>query len=804
MNIFLKNIILVFILITLSNNSLKAQNVLLGKVMDAQNEDAPFVNVLLLMPIDSSLVQGTITSDTGNFELSNIAIGNYLLSISYMGYQTIYKSIEVNSTQNLGVFVLEEQSEMLGEVTVNAKKVLVHRKIDRLVFDVENSMKSSKGDALEVLRVTPGVRVQNDRISMIGKQSLSVMINDKIIQIPEEEVADFLKSIASEDIKSIEVITLPPAKYEAAGNSGLVNIQLKKAKINSWNVLLKAAYLQRMYASESFGGSFNFNKNKLSIASSFNYFAGIFHQEQDDYAYFPDALWYTASPFNSDMSRKNGRLDISYQIHPKWTMGAQYLYNKVTHLATDNAYMPVIDYDTDEIIRYLQSESRTDADPTIRSVNFNNEIALDTLGKKVLLNLDYFDYDRSDIKSYSGISITENPFLQQYYAGININEQSIDNKSASIDLTYPTSWANVELGGKISKSESFNIIEAFNSGVVDEPVMDLPTVENNFTYIENIQAAYVSLNKKINNQWETKLGLRMETTQTETLLSESSTSLTNDYLKLFPTFYLSYKSSDYSTFNFGYSKRIQRPLFFQLNPNTFFVNPFQTIDGNPFLQPAFIDNFELTHNYKSLSSKIYYSYEDNLFAQVPLADANTNDIRFTNENYINRKRIGISESFTFSPFDWWKSSNSADINYVVSDFTLAEAHEEQKGINARFSTNNDFTLNTQKTFFFNLYYWYSPAGQEGIFDTKTRSALSLSLQSLLLDKKLNITLQGNDVFKTNAERISTTVNDVFQDARYYYDSQSVRLSASYKFGNNNIRAKRHRTGNAEERGRTGN
>ena len=373
-----------------------------------------------------------------------------------------------------------------------------------------------------------------------------------------------------------------------------------------------------------------------------------------------------------------------------------------------------------------------------------------------------------------------------------------------MDIEYPLEWIDLSFGGKISNSKSLNDIVFFNSGLVDNPVINLPLSQNDFEYKEDIQALYISANKKFNDKWSLQIGLRMEATQTDSKSDNLNLSTKNDYTKFFPTFYLSYDATENSNFSFNYSKRIERPSFFELNPNIYFSNPFQSIEGNAFLQPAYIDNFELTNTFKNFVTKLYYSYEDNLFSQVPLADATTNIIRFTNENFINTNRIGISENYTFDKISWWSSNNSLDINYSKSKFNLEEEQEDQEGVNATISTYNDFNLNADKTLLMGVNYWYSFPGVDGIFDTKSASSLSLSLQYLLLNKDLNITLRGNDLFKTSAERTTTTVNGVFQTARYYYDSRSFQLSVSYKFGNKNISAKRHATGNEDEKGRTGN
>ncbi|MEM9687559.1 MAG: outer membrane beta-barrel protein, partial [Bacteroidota bacterium] len=167
------------------------------------------------------------------------------------------------------------------------------------------------------------------------------------------------------------------------------------------------------------------------------------------------------------------------------------------------------------------------------------------------------------------------------------------------------------------------------------------------------------------------------------------------------------------------------------------------------------------------------------------------------------QRFGIAESYVFDKVNWWTSSNSVDVNYTISKFDIPQEEEDQKGFNAIISTNNDFILNADKTLLLHLGYWYSFDGIDDIFDIKAMSSLSLSLQLLLLNKNLNITLAGTDIFRGENDVFALTVNGVYQEGRYYYDSRSFRLSVSYRFGNKNLKARAHKTGNQRERGRSG-
>ncbi len=369
-----KNLLIVLVLLsTTLSAQMKITRKITGKVVTSINSPVDFAEIILITK-DSVAIKSELTNEKGDFMLE-AQRGWYKLQIRQTKKILFSKNIELNDDLDLGIITVDNVNQ-LESVTVVSKKKLVERKVDRLVFNVENSINASGGDALDALSVTPGVRVQNDKITIIGKSTLAVMIDDKIVQLTEEELSNYLKSIPSDAIKSIEVITTPPAKYEAAGNSGLVNIILKKAKKDSWNALIGSTYIQRKYAEGSVMGNFNYNKNKLSISSAVNYNDGAKYVNQDDYAYFSDGLWYTISPFKAKYTRRNGKISLDYQISPKWTIGSQFLINKNSRLTTDSPYLPVLDYDSGQIIRYLKSDGKIDQKPSIKSLNFYNEVSV--------------------------------------------------------------------------------------------------------------------------------------------------------------------------------------------------------------------------------------------------------------------------------------------------------------------------------------------------------------------------------------------------------------------------------------------
>lgn len=794
---------IIFISLILLSISMNAQNnaKITGKVITASNIPVAATEVIVIT-LDSTVIKSEITDEKGLF-LLDVPFGSYKLQIRDSGKIVASKKVDLNSDLDVGDIIISKSYE-LETVVVGGKKKLIERKIDRLVFNVENSINATGGDAFEALKVTPGIKVQNDLISMIGKSTFAVMIDERILNLAGEDLTNYLKAIPSDGIKSIEIITNPPAKYEAAGNSGLVNIILKKAKRDSWNALFGATYLQRKYSDGSLMGNFNYNKDDLSVSVLGNYKNGAQYINRDDYSYFTDGLWHSNSPIKVDYKRMNLKVGVDYQISKKWTIGSQVLINNNKPVGTDSPSTIVSDYTTGNIIQSLKSNGETVRSPDIISVNLYNEFKIDTIGKKITLNFDYFNFNNIDNRNYAGISVIENPKSTSYFAGINRNNQNINNISGKIDIDIPLEWAKLGFGGKISNSETSNDISAFNSGLVSDPVSDMPLGLNEFNYTENVQAVYVSGNKKINEHWESQVGLRMESTQTKSYTESLDLLVKNNYIKFFPTAYLSYAPNDNSTYTIGYSRRIDRPRFSDLNPNIWYTNIFQTMEGNPFLQPAFIDNTEFTYTYKKLESKFYFSNEKNLFSPIAVPNADTNIISSTIENYVDTKRYGVAENYVFDKFKWWTSNNSIDVNYAISHSKLASTVREQKGFNSRISTSNDFILNANKTVLFNLSYWYSFPGIDGIYNNKSMSSFSLAVQYLLMNRDLKISLRADDIFRNEVQYINSTVNQIYQESRYYFDRQSFQLAVSYKFGNKKIRGIQRETGNQDEKNRTGN
>jgi outer membrane receptor protein involved in Fe transport len=768
-------------------------------VVNQNNKPIELAEVLLVNK-DSITIKNEFTKPSGAFSLA-IEKGDYVLQLRQLGKIMYKQAITVIDNLDLGTITITESKQQLEEVTVTSKKKLIERKVDRLVFNVENSISASGGNALDALTITPSVKVLNEKISLVGKSDVQIMIDGRMLQLSDSDLSNYLKSLSANDIKKIEVITTPPAKYDASGNSGIVNIILKNAKKNSWNASINANYTQKTYASESINGSLNYKKDKLSFYASLNGRDATKLNIDNNKIFYSNESWSQNNPRKVNDLSLSERLGLDYDINKRWTSGFQYMGSLSKSNINENSLSTITNNVTQQVNYFIGSKANTIGKPKLNSINWHTIFSLDTIGKKISVDLNYFDYKNKNNRDYNGNQLFNNGDItpNSYFAAINSNNQNITNYSGKLDFELPTKLLKLDFGGKISKSITNNDI-AFYNNETGNPIIDA-TQTNIFEYNENIQAVYITGNKKLGAKWESQIGLRLETTQTNGFSKNLNQTNTNNYTKLFPTAYLVYTPNDNNNFSINYSRRIERPNYQQLNPFKMYDSPYIFTEGNPFLQPSFSDNFELLYTYKKLENKFYVSNVTNGFEQIGIVESNTNITRYFVDNFLATQNYGISENYTFNKLKWWTCSISLDMNYIIAKSNLAITQKKNDGYNTYLSFNNDVILNKNKTFLFNSFYWYNFPGAFGIYKNTAYSSLSLTLKYLLLNKDLQLSLSGNDIFSGQRSTYTSYINNIRQEFRNYYDSRSFSISLLYKFGNKKISVKPREFGNEEEKNR---
>ncbi len=787
-------VLVLLVLPLISYSQLKLE----GTVKDNNNESVAYANIVVYDQ-SGKLLTGIITNEEGTFSL-NLTLGVYKIEVSYIGFKTLNTEVDLIEDLKLDDIKLELAEYKLAEVTLTGRKRLFTRKPDRLVFNVENNISASGGDALDALQVSPGLIVADEGISMIGKSSMRVFINDKPIQLSGEELTGFLSSIPADDIKSVEIITNPPAKYEAEGNSGIINIIYKKGRLNSWSNSTSGSYTQSVFSYYRVSNNFKYQKGKTDLLFSLSGTVGDYLIEQSLDIDYDDLRSFNTLEQQIKRDDISARLLFDYKISEKSTLGFQYL---------GMLGNPDMDYisGSSNINNGGVTESFTfgdglnDRSNSNHSLNVHYIVKLDTLGRKISVDLDYFNSDFGTDNTLESTEFVGNQSGNLIFSNLVESSQKITNYSARVDVDHPLKFMNFSYGGRLSLTKTDNVTDNFNT-ITGSQVFD-PQLSNNFKFEEINQALYLSASKSLGKKVSVKAGLRMENTLTEGVSVKLNQTNTNDYFKLFPTFYLSYEKNDNNTFSINYGKRINRPSFRELDPARIYFTNINYVEGNPFLNPSFIDNYELSYDYKGmLGMTLYLSREDDGFGQVPILNNNVEDQIFNNQNFFTQYTYGGSGYFYFNKLKWFESQNVLYITQSESDFFANNVElTEQNGLRVHLGTYNTFMLNQSKTLRAQINFWHNTPYKSNLYDYSSNSKLDFVLRYSMLKNKLQLSAGVYDILNTRQRTFTSfingikSVNDKWASYRYF------RLSLVYNTGNKKIKVKERDFGNEEEKER---
>jgi outer membrane receptor protein involved in Fe transport len=750
--------------------------------------------------LQGKIIDGTTTKQDGSFEI-NLKKGTYKITISLLGFSEYEKEISIEKETDLGIIILKETTTNLGEVVIQTKKKTIEQKIDRVVYNVENNISVTGGDALTAINTAPGVVVHNNVINILGKGASRVMIDGRMIELSGEELNSYLKSISANDIKSIEVISNPPAKYEANGTGGIINIILKKGMRDSWKNATTISYDQNKYGIYTLRNSFFYNKNKFRFALSGNGRIGNTNNTEDLNIYYPTGLWELRDVSKQKENSISGRFSLDYDVSDKTTIGFQYL---------NESYNP--DMNSNTVISIFNNSNSIDS--ILINKGFNNKYSgsqtynahliskLDSIGRKVSVDVDYFTYDSKFDKNFTAKSyLPDGTYQNTNQAARNNSNQNIDNFSLKADFEHPIQAVNLSYGGKVSFVKSNSDVFYYNT-ISGSEVLD-PNQSNVFEYKENNQAVYLNGNKKINDKFSVQLGFRLENTQTNGYSATLDQEVKNDYLKLFPSLYLDYQLNDNHGFNFTYGKRINRPGFGLLNPFRSYTNSNSYSEGNPFLRPSFSNNFDFTYSFKkNLRTNIFFNKTINGYGVVFTSNPEINTQIVTRENYFDESSFGIGESYSAEVTNWFETQTSVYLLGSKTSFISNINAVPSNSAQVYFTTENSFSLS--ETTKLQLEYFYSSPFKKGLYEIGYMAGLNIAIRQSFMKNNLQLTFLVNDIFNTSyLKDYKSIVNGVVQVYSQNESNRFVRLSATYNFGNKKIKVQERDFGNKEEKKRTG-
>lgn len=754
-----------------------------------------------ILNLEGKIIDGTTSKQDGTFEV-NLKKGIYKIGISLLGFSDFEKEISIEKVTDLGIIVLKENATKLGEVVIQSKKKTIEQKTDRLVYNLENNVTTVGGDALSAINTAPGVVVQNNTINILGKGTSRVMIDGRMIELVGEELNNFLKSISASDIKNIEIISNPPAKYDAEGTGGLINIIMKKGVRDSWKNTTTVSYDQNKFGIVTVRDNFFYNKNKFKFSASINGKSGYLNATDDLKMYFPDGLSHMYSKTKVKNENLSGKLALDYDLSERTTIGFQYLNDR--NNPDFRSDIRIDNYNTQNKLDYVTlNNSFTDKGSKNQTYNAHLITKLDSLKRKLSVDVDYFNYSSKFDRNFIANNYTPDmTFVDVNQSGQNISNQDIDNWSFKADMEHPFQALNLSYGAKMSFTNSISDVFYYNtiSGI---PELDL-NQSNRFKYTENNQAVYINGDKKIGKKWNFQMGFRLENTQTNGFSETMNQETVNNYLKLFPTVYASYKKNENNTFSLNYGKRINRPRFDLLNPFKVYINSNSYSEGNPFLRPSFSDNFEFAHSYKEiLRTSVFVNVVTNGYGVLFTANPETNTQVVTRENYFKNLNYGIGESYSANFTKWWSSENSLYFLGAKTDFIKDFNATPSNSLQVDFSTNNTFVLG--KTSKLQIDFSYSTPFNSGLYEMGYTSSFDIGFKQDLFNKTMQVAFLANDIFNMSyLKDFTSVVNGVKQ---VYNENQSyrfVRLSLVYNFGNKKINIKERAFGNQDEKKRTGN
>ncbi|MCX2477127.1 outer membrane beta-barrel family protein [Pedobacter sp. MC2016-05] len=786
-------------------------NKITGKIVDEKEAALPFAIIRVMNFADTSVVKSVSSNQDGDYEITLLKSGSYLLSVSIVGYKSL-KTDRILLTADLKMpnIKLEGLTKQLKEVSISGKKPFIEHQIDKTVLNVENSITSTGGTALDVLEKAPGVQIdrQSEQIKLNNKSGVLIMIDGKTNFLSGADVTALLSNMSAEQISTIELITNPSSKYDAAGNAGIINIKLKRNKAYGTNGTI----------------SFNGGQGLMPNSPTDLYRAGVnlnLNHRQGKWNVFGNGAMARKSNFNNtflnrttlanglassltqNFDRKNkglgfqGKLGTDYYASEKTVFGVMLDANTVKTKLTNfsNTNINAMQNGISTLSAILQDAYSTSPASNL-TANFNIKHDFDKNGKSLTFDMDYSGFSNEKEEIFLANYLNANGNSDNKTTLRNTTDAKINVYAAKTDLTLPLSKTmKIETGLKSSYVVTNNdfLSEQFSSGVWQN---DLGK-SNNFVYKENINAAYANFSKEW-KVWQIQLGLRAEHTHSNGNSITDNKEVERNYLSLFPTAFVNQKISEKHNIRYSYSRRVDRPNYQQLNPFVFYMDPLALDQGNPYLKPQFTNSFEINYSYKEASLTLGYSDTRDMITQISQQNDETRVISVIRQNLGRFQNFSAGVYVPIKIAKWWNMQNNASVYYSKFEDGNLEGGAYSAGQAAvNLYSSSSFTL--PQNFSIEINFWLNTPRVSGVERTTvTQYAFNAGIQKSVLNKKLKLRLNMDDIFLTNYWAGSLIYQNVNMTVTNRYTSRRANFSISYGFGNQNVKSARSRNTATED------
>ncbi len=788
------------IVILFSVNSLFAQSnsgIVKGQIIDVTTKKPVEFATVSLFKLDSSLVTGSITSSTGDFEINKIESGNFYLKVEFIGYKaSFYPNISINEEQheiNIGVIKLSTFSENMAEFEFVDEKELMEIKIDKKVYNVSKDIANQGGNGLDALKNMPSVQVdEQDNISLRGDQSVQILIDGRPTSIPASQL---LKQIPASSFEKIEVVTNPSAKYRPEGMSGILNIVLKKEKASGFNGNIGSGYTYNDNHGIFNYLGLNFRKNKINVKANVGFHKGTWsYNGVSDRNYFADTT-YTQKMTDYGWNKNqnlwySGGLD--YYVNKKNTVYFEASGWNGNNERFDNNHYDYID-EAAVIQTYSDRIANSPSSYLGNDFNLGWQTKFDKDEHTFDLDIDY-EINKSDDNTLND----EHFYLSngtEYRKPRGQNTNTLQNNTeldVKADYVLPiTDSLKLELGARITLedinrdfySESLDSLGAFAEDM---------NLSNVFYYQQDVYAGYATLGKQY-KKIGVKLGTRLERTIINTELKNTKEKGNQDYLSLFPTVHFSYHFTQQNEILLSYSRRINRPNTWEVNPFASYTDPYSLQTGNPNLKPEYIDVYELGYlrfwEKVNFNSSIYFRQVNDRKQRITYL--NSENVFVTTPQNISKSYIyGGETTIGYRPYKWWRLNNT--INIWSANLNGSSGNLTSSTYGWNFQASSDFTLKKGWSAQMRMNYDGKQTTIQG--ETLARYNVSASVSKSLLKDNARITFRVNDIFRT--QRWVYQSNDLggfSYNSNRRWASHSFHLSFNYSFGKMNYDSQKRQT-----------
>jgi len=796
-----------------------------GSIKDGGNQkiiDA--ASISLLQSTDSTLVKTALTDKAGNFSFDEVKEGKYLVMATSVGHASSYSGIVTiaanNLTATVGILQLVPLEKALKEVVVSSKKPLIERKLDRTIVNVDASITSTGSTALEVLEKAPGVSVDKDgNISLKGKTGVIVYLDGRPSYLSGADLANMLRNMTASQLDQLEIMTNPPAKYDAAGNAGVINIKTKKNKVFGYNGSITSGYTQGRYARFNEAFSFNYRNKKFNFFSNLNFNSN--HRSQELYILrnFRDintknikSIFDQKTEMENERQYYYAKVGIDYSVSKNSTVGVVVngFYNPSMWKSNTNTFIYDPNYNLTD-----QTKAFTYNDENWKnfSSNINFRTKLDSAGQELSTDFDFIQYKATSFQ----------PLTSTYYDNLGYQKQpsdvlngtlptNIKIYSGKIDYTLPLkNDAKFEAGFKTS------FVTNDNNAQYDSLKNGMSTLDsgrsNHFIYDENINAAYVNYSRPLGKKWSVQLGLRVENTNSDGIskgytyntaqnkFEYTETKFKRAYTQLFPTAYLQYTANEKNQFVLNYGRRIERPDYEDMNPFVHFLDRYTFEQGNPNLSPQFAHNIEFSHTYNGfLTTTLNYTNTNNIMQQVFEQNELTNETFIKKANIAKSEQFGLAVSLNKSITKWWTTSIYAN---VYNNHFTGTVNNEYISIGVTsFMTQLQQQFKFSKGWAAELSGFYRSKGMEGVIYIQPIVQVNAGISKQVLKNKGSIRLNVRDVFAGSVFKGYSKYSNIDIQFRNVNDNRAVSLTFSYRFNKGKLKAgSRRDSGAGDEQNR---